>query len=649
MKWLNIKNWNIFPKLIGLTILLLSSFLIYVIFGLFPALKEDMTKEKELELRYKVEIAVDVLKYYSERVGNGEITLPEAQELAKKEISSMKYEGNNYFWINDLNLIVLAHRAKPELIGNSLSDFQDKSGKFYFREMLAETKDHGSAFVDYVWPKEGKSEPVPKIAYSKLFNDWGWIVASGVYVDTIDDALADLKSGIMTFMIILMIAGLAIGGFIGRDISSNVKKLVFGADKVASGDVNVSVDITSENELGRLARSFNKMVGDIKLNIEEVERKSIEAGEAAKQAEKAQMEAEKQQQYLALSVAKILEQMDRLAAGDLTVGLKVENNDDIGKLFKGFNDTVKNIREILISVTEAIEATASASSEISSSTEEMAAGAQEQSSQVTEVAVASEQMATTIIHTSQNATNAVKLSKEASQKADQGVEKILAAKDGMDKITANTKATVLIIDSLKQKSDQIGEITRVINEIADQTNLLALNAAIEAARAGEQGRGFAVVADEVRKLAERTSVATKEIAQTVTAIQKEAKDADSSMSESAGSVELGISLNKQVEDVLYNINEGIKQVTTEIEQVATANEEQSATAEQISKNVEGITGVIHESAAGTQQIAKSAEDLNNLTENLLNLVARFNLGNHNQYKNNGRSHHDYNQVSLLAS
>jgi methyl-accepting chemotaxis protein len=165
----------------------------------------------------------------------------------------------------------------------------------------------------------------------------------------------------------------------------------------------------------------------------------------------------------------------------------------------------------------------------------------------------------------------------------------------------------------------------VIDDIADQTNLLALNAAIEAARAGEQGRGFAVVADEVRKLAERTTKATKEIAAMIKTIQKDTAGAVESMGEGTKKVDEGIQLADKAGSSLQEIVQISQRVTDMVAQIAAASEQQSSASEQISKNVEAISAVTGQTASGTQQIARAAEDLNRLTDNLQGYLAKFKL------------------------
>jgi len=322
-------------------------------------------------------------------------------------------------------------------------------------------------------------------------------------------------------------------------------------------------------------------------------------------------------------VRELADQAELVATGDLRVEVVPHSKDEVGLLAGSFKKMVENLRETIGHIEEASSAVASASTQISSSTEEMAAGAQEQTSQSGEVASAVEEMTKTIVENSKNASSTAETAKKAREAAEQGGLVVEETVVGMKRIAEVVNKSAETVKALGKSSDQIGEIIGVIDDIADQTNLLALNAAIEAARAGEQGRGFAVVADEVRKLAERTTKATKEIAGMIKTIQGETTGAVISMEEGTREVDTGIKLADRAGTSLKEIVAMIQNLTDMVSQIAAASEEQSSASEQISKNVDAISSVTNQTASATQQIAHAAEDLNRMTENLQQIMGRF--------------------------
>lgn len=624
MDRLNFKNWNIFNKIISLVGFVIVIFILFLYIQYIPNLRKQIEHEKETSLRNTTDVAFGIMEQYYSKVTSGEMPLAEAQSKVIASLRVIRYDKEQYFFMIDPDQLCILHPIQPKLEGTSLRDNKDPNGIYLFREMSAVTAKSGEGFVNYMWPKPGVDKPVPKTTYVKLHKGFNWILGTGIYVDDIDEILSDMTNTLLLIMLVAAALSVAMGVFIARFISKKIRSIDSAAQKVAQGDINVVLDINSTDEIGSLASSFGKMVENIRTSMDEIKKKTGEAEEASLKAQQAEEAANKQKEYLANSARLMLVEMDKFAQGDMTVSLNIENSgDDIGKLFHGFNVAAGNLRELLSNVTEVAKMAAGASSEISSTTEELAAGAQEQSAQTADVAAAVEEMTKTILATASNASNVSASTKDVNEQAQIGVKKVEENKKGIARIIDSADKTGRIIASLAGKTDQIGEIAQVIDDIANQTNLLALNAAIEAARAGEQGRGFAVVADEVRKLAERTTKATKEIAETISAIQKEAKEADSSMVEARSAVEVGSRLTSEVEEALRAILDNMKNLTLEIEQVAAASEEQSTTAEQISKNIEMINSVTNETSKGITQIAKSSEELQRIIENLNNQVSSF--------------------------
>ena len=311
--------------------------------------------------------------------------------------------------------------------------------------------------------------------------------------------------------------------------------------------------------------------------------------------------------------------------GDLTKRLNVERSDEIGELADWFNRFVDKLHDLIAQVRQNTDEVACASSQINATSTQLATGAEEQTTQAGDVATAVQEMTAAIVENSQNATRSAEIAKQASSKATEGSEAMKATLEGMEEIVMSTAKAGDIVDSLSNRADQIGDIIAVINDIADQTNLLALNAAIEAARAGEQGRGFAVVADEVRKLAERTTKATAEISETIEAIQKDTREASDSMGTARSVVNQGKDTAIKTEEVLRGIIGSVAKALDIITQIAVASEQMSSGAEEISSNVEAISRVTQESASGAGQMAVTADQLTQQTERLRNLVNRFKL------------------------
>ena len=312
-----------------------------------------------------------------------------------------------------------------------------------------------------------------------------------------------------------------------------------------------------------------------------------------------------------------------ISKGDFTARVKGNYKGEHRIISDSINTVGEAISDILRNIAEMVNTTSSISEQISSSTEEMAAGAQEQSHQSTEVALSVEEMTQTILNTSKNASMASDSSKRAGMAARDGGLVVEKTVDGMIKIASFVDKASEKIQDLGKNSEEIGEIVQVIDDIANQTNLLALNAAIEAARAGEQGRGFAVVADEVRKLAERTTKATKEISQMIGKIQSDTLKVVDSMKEGSSEVNSGKVFAHKAGESLREIIKVSDEVLDVVSQVAVASEQQSRSSEQISQNVEAISKVTNETASGIQQIASAADELNRLTNNLKSSINKY--------------------------
>ena len=315
----------------------------------------------------------------------------------------------------------------------------------------------------------------------------------------------------------------------------------------------------------------------------------------------------------------------RLAGGDLTTQVPTTGKDELSRVGASFNQMAHHFSELISQVNAASGLVNQHANGLSQSSTQVAQSSRQQSQRATQAAGSVEQFNIAfkeIAATSENIVSAVKNARDLSKHGDTVVANVVK---GIEKVAKTVNASAEVIADLGQRSNQIGQIVSVIKDIADQTNLLALNAAIEAARAGEQGRGFAVVADEVRKLAERTTAATSEISSMVGVIQEDTGRAVTTMRQSSHDVQEGVSLANQAGRALQDIASSVEQVADMIGHIAAATQEQSSASEALTQNVEGIAQVADENSRAIEHAATASQELVECSQNLQQIVSRFRL------------------------
>jgi methyl-accepting chemotaxis protein len=413
--------------------------------------------------------------------------------------------------------------------------------------MVKIVKQSGEGFIPYKWPKPGKDQPVDKIAYVKGFTPWQWIVGSGVYIDTIDNAFASLRNLVILNAAVIILLLISLSYLIARSIllptrlAANMMKSISQGE----GDLTQTLDENGNDEVSRLSRHFN------------------------------------------LFTTKMRESLKQVANNANDVNQHAQTVDDASKTNHSFIEL--------------------------------------QNDSSTQVAAAMEQMTHQIHDVSRNAEAAEQAANQAAVNASEGKEVVAKTIQSIETLSKNIETVSQVTADLAQESNNIGSVLDVIRGIAEQTNLLALNAAIEAARAGEQGRGFAVVADEVRTLASRTGKSTDEIQAMIAKLQKGAQAAveavTASQQLSTSTVQQAGSANTSLTEI-----ERLVSVITDMNgQIARATEQQSSAADEVNLRINELSQSTEQSLANTSQLSGASDNLKHSSQQLTDVVNRFKL------------------------
>ncbi|MBU1001645.1 MAG: methyl-accepting chemotaxis protein [Proteobacteria bacterium] len=518
-------------------------------------------------------------------------------EMVRKAVDPIRYEEDKsgYFFVYEETTVVTVP-PKPALQGKDMSASKDVNGVFFVQE-LAKQASQGGGFVLYVFGKPGAGDQ-PKLAYAQMITGTNYWIGTGVYIDNIDAAkaevsgiIADVVSSNTTWVVgvlmaIFLVGVLPMSWLIVRSITGPIVQSTDAAGEIAGGNYDLHLEIKGRDEASKLQQALNTMASTLLQNIEEITAKTQDAEDKARAAEVAKGEAEE-----ATRMAKTAK-----AEGMFQAALRLE---------------------------EVVERISAATEEISVQADEISSGTDVQRERLQTTATAMEEMNATVLEVARNAGDAAQNAEGAQEKARQGAEIVNKSVSAMNTTRAQTTSLQDSMNALGVQAEAIGNIMGVISDIADQTNLLALNAAIEAARAGDAGRGFAVVADEVRKLAEKTMSATKEVGDSIEAIQRVASENISGMKTAVVDLERASELSNESGTVLKEIVTGTEESAKQIQSIATAAEEQSAASEEINQAIDEINNIAVETSRGVEESAIALRELAEQAGKLNALVAEL--------------------------
>lgn len=529
-------------KLLLLTVLTSIS-LIAVILVSIQTLKFNLLEDRHLQTQHLTEVATDTVRYFYSQFEQGHFTEKEAKQHALSALSSMHYNKEEYFWVNSINYIMLSH-PKKTLVGQNIENISDPNGVYVFVEMMRVINAQGQGGVDYQWYKKGVEKPVDKASYVKLFQPWGWVIGTGIYLDDVDEIFwQNAETLLLTAGLFLLLAT-----WLSHQISANIYKPLHKMRELM-------VKVNSNN--------------------------------------------------------------------DLTIELKAQGSDELGDIARAFNKMITDFRHVLINISNSSGSLAAQAEELSAVTEQINQGMKIQSDNVKVADIAANEMVVAIKEVAENTHTTLEATHAATAETNDCVSILNENIASVNDLSSRVEHSASQIMELKNASKNIGEIVSTIQAIAEQTNLLALNAAIEAARAGEQGRGFAVVADEVRTLASRTQDSTGNITSVIELLQQGIEEAVHNMAQCQKQAQSSVALAQQAGGLVSNMQKAMLEVTDLNNVISTATEEQHATTEQVKEIINQINDMTEQTTDSAAHTAQASENLAIFATELNELVASF--------------------------